>query len=61
MSANATYDAIVIGAGHNGLAAACALAKGGMRTVVCERRDVIGGLCATEEFYPGYRHSGILG
>jgi len=57
---NGAYDAIVIGAGHNGLAAACALAKGGRNVLVLERRDVTGGLCAGEEFHPGYRSAGLL-
>ncbi len=56
----ARYDVIVIGAGHNGLAAACILAKAGRKVVVVERRDVTGGLCASAEFHPGYRTPGIL-
>jgi phytoene dehydrogenase-like protein len=59
-AANGTYDAIVVGAGHNGLTAACVLAKGGRRVVVLERRDVAGGMCAGEEFHPGYRSAGLL-
>jgi phytoene dehydrogenase-like protein len=54
------YDAIVIGAGHNGLTAACMLAKGGRRVLVVERRDTAGGLCAGEEFHPGYHTAGLL-
>ena len=50
-------DAIVIGAGHNGLVAACLLAKEGLRVTVLERRDVVGGACVTEELTPGYRVS----
>jgi phytoene dehydrogenase-like protein len=50
-------DAIVIGAGHNGLVAACLLAKDGLRVTVLERRDVVGGACVTEELTPGYRVS----
>jgi len=49
------YDAIVIGAGANGLATAALLAKKGRRVLVLERRDVAGGTNATEEFHPGYR------
>jgi phytoene dehydrogenase-like protein len=49
------YDAIVVGAGHNGLIAASYLAKGGLRTLVLERRSRAGGLLATEEIAPGVR------
>jgi len=47
----------VVGAGHNGLTAAAYLARGGMRTLVLERRDVLGGCCVTEEIAPGSRAS----
>ena len=51
------YDAIVIGGGHNGLTAAAYLAKAGMRTVVLERRHLLGGAAVTEEVFPGFRFS----
>jgi phytoene dehydrogenase-like protein len=50
-----TPDAVVIGAGHNGLVTAAYLAKAGLRTLVLERRDVPGGALATAEIAPGYR------
>jgi phytoene dehydrogenase-like protein len=53
----AQLDAIVIGAGHNGLVAACALAQRGLRVAVLERRDIVGGACVTEEIAPGFRIS----
>jgi len=52
-----TYDAVVIGAGHNGLTAAAYLAAGGWSTLVLERRDIVGGCCVTEEIAPGCRAS----
>ena len=52
-----TYDAIVVGGGHNGLVAAFYLARAGLHTVVLERRDFVGGACNTEEFAPGFRAS----
>ena len=50
-------DVIIIGAGHNGLVAAFYLAKAGLRPLVLERREVIGGACVTEEIHPGFRCS----
>ncbi len=50
-------DAIIIGAGHNGLTCAAYLAMAGLRVRVFERRDIVGGACVTEEFHPGFRNS----
>ena len=50
-------DAIVIGAGHNGLTCAAYLGMAGLRVRVVERRGVVGGACVTEEFHPGFRNS----
>ncbi len=52
------YDAIVIGAGHNGLVAACYLARAKRRVLVLERRYIVGGACVTEErIFPGFKVS----
>jgi phytoene dehydrogenase-like protein len=48
------YDAIVIGAGHNGLVSAAYLAKAGKHVLVLERADHVGGACVTREIWPGY-------
>lgn len=50
-------DAIVIGAGHNGLTCAAYLAMAGLKVHVQERRQVVGGACVTEEFHTGFRNS----
>lgn len=52
-----TYDAVVVGAGHNGLTAAAYLARAGLSTLVLERREMVGGCCVTEEIAPGCRAS----
>ena len=51
------YDAIIIGAGHNGLTSAAYLAKAGKKVLVLERRHVLGGAAVTEEIYPGFKYS----
>src|SRR5882762_11671599 len=53
----AKYDTIIIGGGHNGLVAACYLAKAGLKTLVLERRGIVGGASVTEEIHPGFRCS----
>jgi phytoene dehydrogenase-like protein len=50
-------DAIIVGAGHNGLTCAAYLAMAGLDVRVFERRSVVGGACVTEEFHPGFRNS----
>lgn len=57
MTDSREYDAIIIGAGHNGLVCACYLARAGLKTLVLERREQAGGACVTEEIIPGYRIS----
>jgi phytoene dehydrogenase-like protein len=57
IGASSIYDAIVIGAGHNGLTAAAYLARAGLSTLVLERREIVGGCCVTEEIAPGCRVS----
>jgi phytoene dehydrogenase-like protein len=54
---NFVYDAVIIGAGHNGLTAAAYLARGGYSALILERRDIVGGCCVTEEIAPGCRAS----
>jgi phytoene dehydrogenase-like protein len=51
------YDALIIGAGHNGLVCAFYLARAGLKVRIVERRDVVGGAAVTEEFHPGFRNS----
>ena len=51
------YDAIVVGAGHNGLTSAAFLAKAGLKVLVLERREIPGGATVTEELWPGFKMS----
>lgn len=51
------YDAIIIGAGHNGLVTSTYLAKQGLRVLVCEKRSIVGGAACTEEIVPGFKFS----
>jgi phytoene dehydrogenase-like protein len=52
-----SYDAIVVGGGHNGLTASAYLARAGLSVLVLERREIVGGCCVTEEIAPGCRAS----
>lgn len=54
------HDLIIIGAGHSGLIAAFYLAKAGLKPLVLERREQVGGVALTEEFHPGFRVSSLL-
>ena len=53
-------DVVIIGGGHNGLVAAGYLARAGLRPLVLERRALLGGVAATEEFHPGFRAPAVL-
>ncbi|GMQ82533.1 MAG: NAD(P)/FAD-dependent oxidoreductase [Rhodothermia bacterium] len=51
------YDAVIIGAGHNGMICAAYLAKAGKSVLVLERRHLVGGATVTEEIYPGFKYT----
>ncbi len=57
MSIPSTWDAIVIGGGHNGLVTAAYLARAGKKVLVLERRYCVGGAAVTEEIFPGFKFS----
>jgi phytoene dehydrogenase-like protein len=52
-----TYDAIIIGGGHNGLTCAAYLAKAGRKVLVLEKRHLVGGAAVSEEIYPGFTYT----
>lgn len=52
-----TWDTIIVGAGHNGLACGAYLARAGQRVLVLESRERVGGACTIEEPFPGVRMS----
>ncbi|CAN5318981.1 NAD(P)/FAD-dependent oxidoreductase [soil metagenome] len=57
MAGQTQWDAVIIGAGHNGLVCAWYLAAAGLTVKVVERRGIVGGAAVTEEFHPGFRNS----
>src|SRR5438093_2173712 len=57
MSPAQTHDAVIIGAGHNGLTCAAYLGMTGLKVKILERRSIVGGAAVTEEFHPGFRNS----
>src|SRR5579863_7969025 len=56
-SAAKRHDAIVIGAGHNGLVAACYLARAGLDVLVLERNSFVGGAAVSRKLYDGFTYS----
>src|SRR5260221_12107313 len=57
MAAAKMHDAVIIGAGHNGLTCAYYLDRKGMKVAVLEAADTVGGAAVTDEFLPGFRNS----
>ena len=51
---NNTYDVAIIGGGHNGLTTACYLAKAGLKVVVVEKHEYVGGAAVSRELHPGW-------
>lgn len=51
------WDAVIVGAGHNGLVTACYLARAGLKVCVVERNDWVGGAAVSRELYPGFTYS----
>src|SRR6202165_4630534 len=57
MNGSQTFDVAIIGGGHNGLTCAASLAPAGLKTLVLEQNEIVGGAAVTEEFHPGFRNS----
>jgi len=57
MSKNGKHDVVIIGGGHNGLICGAYLANAGLRVVVLEQHEILGGAAVTQEFHPGFRAS----
>lgn len=57
MGQHAKFDAIVAGAGHNGLTTACYLAKAGLKVLVVEKNDWIGGAAVSRSLHDGWTYS----
>ena len=52
-----TYDVAIVGGGHNGLTTACYLAKAGLKVIVVEKHDYVGGAAVSRELYPGWTYT----
>ncbi|MEY8842398.1 phytoene desaturase family protein, partial [Cribrihabitans sp. XS_ASV171] len=57
MARSGKFDAIVVGAGHNGLTTACYLARAGLNVIVVEKNDWIGGAAVSRSLVPGWTYS----
>ena len=57
MADASNHDVIVVGGGHNGLVCAAYLGRAGLKTLVLERRHLVGGAAVTEEVWPGFKVS----
>ena len=57
MSEHSRHDVVIIGGGHNGLICGAYLAKAGLKVVVVEQHDIVGGAAVTQELHPGFRAS----
>lgn len=53
------FDVVIVGGGHNGLVTAGYLARAGLKVLVLERREILGGACVTEEVWPGFKVSSL--